>query len=492
MKIVKLLTNQYFWLGLIILFGLFVRLYKIDSPIADWHSWRQADTAAVTRNFIKEGFNPFLPKYDDMSGISETPIINPAGFRFVEFPIYNMAVYPFYILFGINETYHRLVSVFFSLGSIVFLYFIAKKNLGVWVGLLIASVYTFLPFNVFFSRTTLPEPTFVFFALGMIYFVDRWIWEPRTVRYGVWGFIFTSVAFLIKPWAIFFYLPLIYSAIVKRGKIWPLPYKFILFTAISLIPFVLWRLWILQQPEGIPASSWLVNSDGIRFRPAFWWWIISERMGREILGATGLVLFFIGLVVKPKNANYFLHVWALSMFAFLIVFATGNVRHNYYQILFVPIAAIFLSKGFIYLIKGNSDFVPRIWTIFLTLLLFPLSFYFSYKIVAEFYKINNPAILEAGEFADQILPKDAIVVAPYNGDSAFLYQTNRKGFPIVPFKLQDLVTDYGVGYYISTSKDDMTNWVLRHFEVLEDNPKFIIADLTKLKKPFDYISDPQP
>ena len=90
MKILSVLKNQYFWLTLILIFGFLVRLYKIDSPIADWHSWRQADTAAVTRNFIKEGFNPFLPKYDDMSGVSEHPITNPARFRFVEFPIYNI------------------------------------------------------------------------------------------------------------------------------------------------------------------------------------------------------------------------------------------------------------------------------------------------------------------------------------------------------------------------------------------------------------------
>src|SRR3989304_6393527 len=100
MKFLKVFKSQYFWLLLIIFFGLIVRLYKIDSPIADWHSWRQADTAAVTRNFIKEGLNPFLPKYDDMSGVSEHPLANPNRFRFVEFPIYNLAVYPLYLFFG--------------------------------------------------------------------------------------------------------------------------------------------------------------------------------------------------------------------------------------------------------------------------------------------------------------------------------------------------------------------------------------------------------
>lgn len=488
MKLLKIFTNQYFWVSLIILGGLLVRLYKIDAPIADWHSWRQADTAAVTRNFIKEGFNPLIPKYDDMTGVSEKPIVNPLRFRYVEFPIYNIFIYPFYLLFGINDQFHRLVSVLFSLGSTAILYFIVRKYTSVFVGLVAAFCFAFLPFNVFFSRTTLPEPTFIFFALGMIYFMDKWIETDKRV-FGFWGFIFTAIAFLIKPWAIFFFLPLIYSVFVTRntGRFW---IKFILLTVIALLPLALWRLWILQQPQGIPASSWLLNSDGIRFRPAFWWWIVSERMGREIMGATGLVLFFIGLIAKPKG-SYFLHIWALSSFLFIVIFATGNVRHNYYQTQFVPVASIFLALGFVQLLKGSSIFIARFWTIILALILFPLSFYFSFKVVKELYKINNPVIIEAGKRADQILPKDAVVVAPYNGDTAFLYQTNRAGWAVVALPLPELVADYGVTSYISTTRDNQTNWVLRHFQILEDNPGFVIADLTKITVPLS-IKDPEP
>ena len=275
MTMLRIFKNSYFWLLVILLLALAVRLYKIDSPIADWHSWRQADTAAVTRNFVKEGFNPLYPKYDDMSGVAETPLVNSLRYRFVEFPIYNILVYPFYLLFGINEVYHRLISIIFSLGSLVFIYLITKKYLGVVTALLAAFCFGLLPFNVFFSRTTLPEPTFVFFSLGMVYFLDKW---------SLWGFLFMALAFLMKPWAIFFFLPVVYSA-AQKGKRFFFK-KFIPLSLIALLPFVLWRLWILQQPEGIPASGWLMNGDGIRFRPAFWKWIIGERLGGEILGAT--------------------------------------------------------------------------------------------------------------------------------------------------------------------------------------------------------------
>lgn len=485
----NILKKPYFWLGLILILGFIVRLYKIDAPIADWHSWRQVDTAAVTRNFVKLGFNPFYPLFDDMSSVAEKAVPNPEGIRFVEFPIYNMLVYPFYVLFGIDEKYHRLVSILAFLGSSIFLYFIVKKYTNSLTAFISTFTFTFLPFNIFFSRTTLPEPTFIFFALGMVYFVGEWISQEK-VKWVVLGFLFTAIAFLIKPWAIFFFLPLIYLVYLRNDKGFFLK-KFIPFTFFSLLPFILWRFWILQFPEGIPASNWLVNSDGIRFKPIFFWWILSERLGREILGAAGLALFFIGLIFKTSK-NYFLHIWALSMFLYLIIFATGNVRHNYYQLSVVPVASIFLSLGFIQLIKSNNLFVPRIWTIIIALLLFPLSFYFGFNITKEFYKINNPGIVEVGKRVDVLLPKDAIVLAPYNGDTAFLYQTNRVGWAFIPTSISNLITDYGVNYYVSVNYDDKTNWVLRHFYIIEQTPQYIIADLKTVVKELDNSVDPEP
>ena len=112
--------------SLILLLGLALRLYRFDGPIADWHSWRQADTAAVARNFYKEGYDPFFPRGDDMSAISEIkPQLNLERYRFVEFPIYPSLVYFGYLLNGgVDVRIARLVSVLFSLGSILFIYLI--------------------------------------------------------------------------------------------------------------------------------------------------------------------------------------------------------------------------------------------------------------------------------------------------------------------------------------------------------------------------------
>lgn len=493
MKIIKLLQNQYFWLGLIVALGFWARLYKIDNPVADWHSWRQADTAAVARNFYKEGFNPFIPKYDDMSGVAENPIPNPNRYRFVEFPIYNSLVYfTYHLNGGVDEKLARLVSAVISLGSLVFLFLITKRYFGIATGLVSSLVFAVLPFNIFFSRVILPEPTLVFFSLGMLYFVDRWIFED-TKRLYLLGIFFTAGAFLVKPSAAFYFLPLVYSFYKKEGRLWPIPRRYYFYLITSLIPFIGWRIWMSRFPEGIPASSWLLNGNGIRFRPAFWKWIIGDRFGREILTVAGSVLFFIGLIIKPtQKEGLLLHILALSSLLYLIVFATGNVQHDYYQALIIPALAIFLARGFVLLIQGIPGFVPRLWTIPFGVLFFSLTFYLGWQEVKGLYQINNGVIVDAGKFADKVLPKDAVVVAPYGGDTAFLYQTNRSGWPFVALPMKDLIDRFRVNYYISVNYDAKTNWVMRKYKTIEKNPKFVIVDLTKENPGFDYIHDPEP
>src|SRR3989344_5820515 len=99
----------------ILLLALLVRLYRIENPVADWHSWRQADTASVTRTYVDEGINLLYPRYHDIS-TAQSGMFNPNGYRFVEFPLYNAVHAVFYRLiptFSL-EIWGRLVSILFS------------------------------------------------------------------------------------------------------------------------------------------------------------------------------------------------------------------------------------------------------------------------------------------------------------------------------------------------------------------------------------------
>lgn len=493
MKIIKIFTNPLFFLGIILIIGFSVRLYKIDIPVADWHSWRQADTAAVSRNFFKDGFTPFIPKYDNMIGESDNAGPNPNRYRFVEFPIYNSIVYFAYLLNnGVDEKLARLVSIFFSLGSTIFLFLIAKKYWDTFTALVASFTFSVLPFNIYFSRVILPEPSLVFFSLGMFYFTAKWIEEDKRILFLL-SIIFAALAFLTKPIAIFYLLPLLYLIFQKEKRIWPISRRYYLWAALAVAPYFAWKIWMSQFPEGIPASGWLLNGNGIRFKPAFWRWILGDRFGREILTVTGSVLFFIGLFIKPiLREGILLHLFIASSLLYLIVIATGNVQHDYYQVFIVPALALGFSRGFVLFLRGVNDFIPRIYTIPFVLLFFVLTFYFGWNEVKGLYQVNNGVIVETGKYVDKVLPKNAVVVAPYQGDTAFLYQTNRPGWAMVPLPIKDLIDRYGATYYVSVNYDAKTKWVMGKYTVIEENPKFVIVDLTKENVDFYKHYSPEP
>lgn len=477
------------------------RLYRINQPLADWHSWRQADTSAVTRNFQKAGGINFLyPTFDDLSSVASGKS-NPRGLRFVEFPIYNAATVIFRKIVpeGTLEVSGRATSILFSLGSLIFLFLITRKYLGRRVAFLAGLFFALLPFNIYYSRTILPEPTLVFFSLGMVYFFDKWLESglaprlgPRGLRknfllsifYLLLSIFFTAVALLVKPFAAFLFLPMFYLAWRQWGIRLVFRPSLYLYILISLAPFLWWRWWMGHFPEGIPASSWLFNSDQIRFKGAFFWWLFEERIGRLILGVWGVVFLVLGILRKrnPKEGLFF-DFWLVSQLGYLTVLATGNVRHDYYQVIIIPIIAIFLAKGadFI-LVEGRKIFNFAIcYLLFAFCFLFMLAF--GWYQARDFFNINHPEIVEAGLAVDKIAPRQALVIAPYSGDTAFLYQTNRAGWPVMDEPLENLIAR-GADYFVSVDlKDKLTQELYLRagkgnpYKVIESTPKYLIIQL---------------
>lgn len=462
----------------------FVRLYKIDNPVADWHSWRQADTASVTRIYVDYGIDLLRPRYHDLSNL-QTGLPNPEGWRFVEFPIYNalhaqlVQVFPQYSL----EIWGRLLSAFCSLVSIIFIYLISRRFLGSWGGLISAFLFAFMPFNIYFSRVILPEPMSVMFVLSSIYFFIRWF--DKNKNYDIiFSALLFSLALLVKPYTVFYAVVLIWLAInkhemnlgnlIKDKVLW-------IFAAIVITPVIGWRLWMLQYPEGIPFYKWVFNLFGIRFRPSFWYWIFGERLGHMVLGSWGIFLFLPGLLAKVKSSHdlWIAQVFALSAFAYVVTIAAANVRHDYYQTLIIPAVVLVLTRGILFLWEEYPRLITRL-TVLVTLV---FTIYFPWMQIKGFYQINNPQMITAGQKLDEIASKDSLVVAPLNGDTAFLYQTKRSGWPIQVQPVEELVT-LGADYYVSLNlNDSQTKDAMRKFEIPIQTEEYVIIDLNKKRMP---------
>ena len=231
-------------------------------------------------------------------------------------------------------------------------------------------------------------------------------------------------------------------------------------------------------PEGIPQSAWLFNEAGIRFKGAWFYWLFAERVGKLILGYWGLIFFGLGLVAKTtKKEGLFFLSWLGAILVYFIIIAGGNIQHDYYQVLAIPIICVFLAKGANFLLTTPSKIFNKAacCLLFTVCCLFMLAF--SWYYVRDFFNINNPVIVEAGKVVDKLVPKDAKIIAPYGGDTAFLYQTNRRGWPI-GVEIEKMAS-LGAQYYVNINFGPETDWIEKNYCVIQKTSKWIIADLTR-------------
>jgi len=476
--------KKYLALISVLILALFLRLYKIDLPLADHHSWRQADTAAVARNFIKEGWNFFQPKIDNFTPLHPGQP-NDQRLFLVEPPIYNSLVAGIYKLLGVSEKWARLVSVIFSLGSMVFLYLLGAYFFNDKTGLFAALFFAILPYNIFYSRVILPEPMIIFLCLGMLFFAIKWL-ESDSALYYLLFIIFSAVSFTQKVFPLFLNLPLFY--LIWRKFSWRLikQRKLYLWAILAFGPFLIWRWYTGQRPEGVPANLWLFNENNIRFKGAFFNWIFAERIAKLILGFWGLPLLVLGMALKPKKEDYFLYFWSLSMLIFIFVFAAGNVTHDYYQIPLIPIFCLFLAKGANFLLFERDKNFDKILSGILFIVCFLLMFAFSWYQVRDFYNIQSGVDL-AGHWIDENTAKDSLILTGDSNDATLLYNSNRWGwsggyasnYPNEPGTIEQ-VKLLGATYYVATKFNygsDFGKYMLKNYPVLKQTNQFIVFSL---------------
>lgn len=481
-RIISFCNSNFFWHALVVLvfvLGFLVRLYKVQNPIADWHSWRQADTASVTRFFVKDGIDLLKPRYHDISSI-QTGIFNPNGFRMVELPIYNAVHSLLFKTFGLFslEVWGRLTTIAIALTTAFFVFRVGMLIFGKWGALISLFFYLFIPFNIYFTRVILPDPMGVLFAVVSLWAFLIYIEKMNDVYFYI-SSLAMALTLLIKPYFGFYLIPILYLAISKFGfrnilNDKNLRLKLIIYSTIAFAPFLAYRFWESKFPEGIPFYKWAFNGNGIRFKPSFWYWIFGQRLSHLILGGLGVVPFVFGLL-DSRSKNSIVQYLLLGALVYVTLVANANVMHDYYQIPLIPIFSLTLASGVIYL--WNTDIFSRFLSRSVVIVSVLVMLVTGWSLIKENYNINHPEIIEAGKALDAIADKNSLVLAPYNGDTALLYQTGRSGWPAVDDSIDNIISK-GAEYYLSVdlgSKD--TKFVESKFKTITKTDKYIIVDL---------------
>ena len=417
---IRNLVNSY-PIAFLLLLAFCLRIFNFSSPILGVHSWRQADTAAIARNFYENGYNFWYPQVD-WGG-------NLTGYCQTEFPIYSFLIAILYKFLGIHESIGRLVSIVFSLITIYFLYKLCleitkDQQLSFWSSFF----YTIIPTNIYYSRTFQPESFVLMTGLSGIYFFYKWL-KTDQKKYFYTSLILVTLACLVKVVPAFYLsLPMIFLAWQRfdRKMFFNLNLWFYFF--VVLISTLIWYLHSFQVGMeygltfgfGAERFGWNFQRLGITFEQ-----IIYFIAVRHLL-VLGFIVMIFGVCCKRKNQEErFFDVFLISTIGYILIFANLNSFHEYYQLPFLIPASIYLGKAFIAI--NNSSKFRRFVPVGLVIFLSIASIFYSYEYMAKEVPQDSD-LFELAQIVKQKVPKDSLIIATTGGDPTILYLSHHKGW----------------------------------------------------------------
>jgi len=428
-------------LALVLLVGLALRLHGVHNPILDHPGWRQGDMASVARNFARLDFNPLHPQTD-----YDGPAPNYVELELQIVPFLAASLYK---LFGIHEIFGRLISIGFSLGTVVvlgcFARFLFRSEAA---GIAAALALAIAPGSVYYGRTFMPDTTMTFFLSAALFATARLFFAPegdRATGRGRFALAaaLTAVAVLAKPVALLALLPIAAMSVERYGLRGTLrrPGAYAL-VACAIVPYALYDHALAAIAEwhwasGITRLHVLPGLRAALVSPAAL--IAKLRTLRLVLGMLphtmlggGLTaLAALGLLVCARGrSRSLLPAWLAAGLLYAFVVVTVE-RVDYYLYPFVPLAALLVGAL-------AAAVVPRLSTPRARSLAALLSVAVAFallldgrRIVAPYY-VYNPAVYRAAHDLDLALPPDALVVMGHY-DPSVLYLIGRKGWEEDPY-----------------------------------------------------------
>ena len=341
---------------LILLFGALLRGFHLTDAYLDAHAWRQLDTAAMARNFFEGPFFPLDPRVDWGGRL---------GYLEAEFPLVPAVIAIVYRLFGFHETLGRLVIIASSLGLIWAVYRLALILDGrVPVARAAAFLMALSPAAVFFGRIVIPDTPMMFFSVialvGFVEFARR-----GSTRWLLIGAASLTIACLLKLPAVFLGPPILTALVQARGwrvlrdpRVW---LAGVLPLAITAAWY--WHAHLIFERTGLTMG---ILGAPTKFYPAYispgpWpsiyakWSTIAlltdynfyERMlvrfYHFLLLPVGFAGAVLGGVLWRGWGRRVLLVWLASNIVFMFIAGEVHRVHEYYQLPFVVIAAVYFG-----------------------------------------------------------------------------------------------------------------------------------------------------
>jgi hypothetical protein len=441
-----------YFLILIVVTALVVRLIGIDQPFIDPWSWRQSDVAAIARNFLENGFHFTRPQID---WAGDQP-----GYVGTEFPILPFMAALVYRSAGVQEWIGRIQGVLLFVVALPFFFGLVRRIFGEVVAAWATFFYAFAPLSVVASRAFMPDVPSLSLAIIGLYFFLRWVEEDR-FRWLVWSGILVSLALLIKLPTAIIGVPLFYLALTRRrvsgqggalseppsGKrepesIDPVEEDGDLEAAAPWGGmFARWEIWVFGAVALVPSALWywhahriatqfypyhFFGAGGFRIMSLGWYWELVRQTAFSSLTLALFALGLLGALVVPRGKyTRLFHWWFAAMLLFIFVAGYGN-RHQWYQLPLVPIAAVFAGCACAW-IAARLPLPRAVLALGATLLVlsFGISSYFC---VQPLYRPAAAGMRNLGLELNEATTANALIIAATDGDPTIFYYAHRKGW----------------------------------------------------------------
>ncbi|MFL6513503.1 MAG: ArnT family glycosyltransferase [Chthoniobacterales bacterium] len=391
-----------------------VRLIAINQPFIDPWSWRQADVAAIARNYSETGFHFAYPQIDWSGG--------DKGYVGSEFPILPFTAAVIYRITGVQEWVGRSQAVFFFALSIPFFIALVAEIFGEAASVWALLFYAFAPLALMASRCFMPDIPSLSLSIVGLYCFRSWITEPRP-RMFIVAALSTSLAILIKLPTAIIGLPLACVAlenfglsVLRRPSIW-------LFAVIALVPALFWYFHAWHISREFPPHHFF-GDGGIRLMSLKWYLDIVLRILQSSLTWAPCLLALVGLSLGRRAPSKLFHWWLAAFILFLVVAGYGN-RHPWYQLPLVPLVAAFAGHAMNRILSPIHSGAASPAIVGVVMLIFAEQTLFA---TLRLFRPAAADLRDLGSALKQRTPPGSLVVIADYGDPTGLYYAHRKGW----------------------------------------------------------------
>ncbi|MBV8425393.1 MAG: glycosyltransferase family 39 protein, partial [Candidatus Eremiobacteraeota bacterium] len=331
--------RSWWWaLGGVLMLALGLRLVGLHDPIMDHPQWRQGDTAAIARNFAQLNFNIFYPQTD-----YDGP---PPNYVQLELQIVPYLAAIGYKIFGVHEIFGRLISIAFSLGTVVVVgYFGRWLFESALAGLIAALLYAIFPGSIYYGRTFMPDTAMTFFLTAALYASARTlaVAPQRGVPWREIGSaVLLALAFLAKPVSLVAVVPIL-AVNYRRGSLLVIPGIVALWLYLTFAGSHAewhWASGITKQHVLPGLTGAFTSLHAMAAKLGVFFVTIPGMLSTTMLGPVGFGVALFGFLIPLRSrSNALLYGWliALALYAFVVVTVE---RVDYYLYPALPLAAL--------------------------------------------------------------------------------------------------------------------------------------------------------